>query len=211
MTPSPLRCARGLLVAGALLATAVSAAEPTAAELARQSITECNQGRESGDRDVRKQHFDKGQALAEQAVALDDRSVDAHFGLFCNLGESMRLDGEKVSSVFQLRRLMRELDRTLELDPEHVEALATKGMLLVRLPRLLGGDAATGERMLREVVRLDDNAFMSRITLAKACEARGDRAEAVAFASRALQIARDQGRADKIAQAEATLTELRAR
>jgi len=46
--------------------------------------------------------------------------------------------------------------------------------------------------------------------LAKTCEARGDRAEALAFATRALQIAREQGRADKVAEAQATLAELRA-
>jgi hypothetical protein len=46
--------------------------------------------------------------------------------------------------------------------------------------------------------------------LAKTCEARGDRDEALAFATRALQIAREQGRADKVAEAQATLAELRA-
>ena len=44
--------------------------------------------------------------------------------------------------------------------------------------------------------------------LAKTCDSRGDRDEAVAFASRALQIAREQGRADKVAEAQATLAEL---
>src|SRR5213592_3654864 len=59
-------------------------------------------------------------ARAERAVALNDTSADAHFALFCNLGELMRLDGETLSQVFQLRRLMAEVNRTLELDPNHV-------------------------------------------------------------------------------------------
>src|SRR5207237_1284930 len=92
------------------------------------------------------------QALAERAVALDDNSADAHFALFCNLGELMRLDGENLTQVFQLRRLMAEVDRTLELDPNHVDAMAAKGTLLVRLPRLLGGDSVKGEAMLRQVL-----------------------------------------------------------
>jgi Tfp pilus assembly protein PilF len=80
----------------------------------------------------------------------------------------------------------------------------------VRLPRLLGGDGTKGEQLLRQAIQLDPNAFNSRLTLAKYVDARGERAEAIAFATRALQIARAQGRADKIAQAQATLAELHA-
>src|SRR5439155_106677 len=105
---------------------------------------------------------------------------DAHFALFCNLGELMRLDGENLSQIFQLRRLMAEVDRTLELNPNHVDAMAAKGTLLVRLPRLLGGDSARGEAMLREVLARDPNAFTTRLALANVCEARGDGAERAA-------------------------------
>src|SRR5947208_36968 len=136
--------------------------------------------------------------------------ADAHFALFCNLCELMRLDGEHLSQIFQLRRLMAEVDRTLELNPNHVDAMAAKGTLLVRLPRLLGGDSARGEAMLREVLARDPNAFTTRLALANVCEARGDRHEALIFATRALQIAREQGRADKVAEAQAALAELRA-
>jgi tetratricopeptide (TPR) repeat protein len=195
-----------------LLATLAGQAQATsggpAADLSARSLAECEAGRRADVRDVRKAHFDLGQQLGEQAVAVDEGSADAHFALFCNLGELMRLDGESVTSVFGFRRMMAELDRALELDPGHTDALAAKGTLLVRLPRLLGGDAEKGEAMLRQVIQRDPKAFSSRLTLAKTCEARGDRDEAIAFATRALQIAREQGRADKIAQAQATLAEL---
>src|SRR5207247_148579 len=146
---------------------------------------------------------------AEPAAALADNSAAAHFALFCNLGELMRLDGENLSQIFQLRRLMAELDRTLELDPNHVDAMAAKGTLLVRLPRLLGGDSVKGEAMLRQVLLRDPNAFTTRLALANVCEARGDRQEALAFAARALQIAREQGRADKVAEAQGALGRVR--
>ena len=182
----------------------------TAASLAASARAECEAGRRASGREDRKQHFERGQALAERAVALDDNCADAHFGVFCNMGELMRLDGETLSGAIGLHRLMAELDRTLELNPQHSDALSSKGQLLLRLPRLLGGDAEKGEAMLRRAIQLDPNAFQSRIMLAKTCEARGDRAEALAFATRALQIAREQGRADKVAEAQATLAELRA-
>jgi tetratricopeptide (TPR) repeat protein len=200
----------GALVGFLCLCAAPAAAADTAASLAAGARAECEAGRRAEQRDDRKAHFDRGQALGEQAVALDDQSAEAHFALFCNLGELMRLDGENMTSVLGFRRMMAELDRTLELDPQHYDALAAKGTFLLRLPRLLGGDPEKGEAMLREVVRQDPTAFSSRLTLAKTCEARGERAEALAFATRALQIARQQGRADKVAQAQATLAELRA-
>src|SRR5438132_231273 len=183
---------------------------PTEGGRAAGAGAECDAGRRATNREARKEHFDRGQALAERAVALDDNSADAHFALFCNLGELMRLDGENLSQIFQLRRLMAEVDRTLELNPNHVDAMAAKGTLLVRLPRLLGGDSVRGEAMLREVLARDPNAFTTRLALANVCEARGDRQEALIFATRALQIAREQGRADKVAEAQAALAELRA-
>jgi len=202
----------GLVVAVAVLALpTVTRAGQNAADVAKQALDECEAGQNADAREVRKEHFERGEALATQAVALDDHNASAHFGIVCNLGELLRLDGEKITSVFELRRLMSEVDRTLQLDPNHTDAMATKGNLLVRLPRMLGGNPAEGERLLREVVQRDDGAVTSRITLAKTCEARGDRAEAVGFASRALEVAKEKGRADKVAEAQATLDELSAK
>jgi hypothetical protein len=203
----------GVWLAGAALAVfgaSAVAGHESAAELAAQALRECEAGRDATDREARKAHFEQGQAIAERAVALDDASAAAHFSLFCNMGELMRVDGETLRSVFALRRMMAELDRTLELDPEHVDAMASKGTLLIRLPRVLGGDAARGEAMLREVARRDPTAFSTRLTLARTCSDRGDRQEAIAFATRALQIAQEQGRADKIVEARTMLAELRA-
>jgi len=194
----------------AVLSANAVAGHESAGELAAQALRECEAGRSSKDRDQRKAHFEQGQAVAERAVALDDNSAEAHFSLFCNMGELMRVDGESLRSVFALRRMMAELDRTLELDPGHVDAMASKGTLLIRLPRLLGGDAQKGEAMLRDVIRLDPSAFNSRLTLARTCNGRGDRQEAIAFATRALEIAKEQGRADKVAEAQTVLAELRA-
>ena len=205
----PGRLVVALIVLCAVPARARGAADCPAGRLAAGARAECEAGRDAEVRAERKEHFERGQELAEQAVAVDERNAEAHFALFCNMGELMRLDGESVSSVMMLRRLMAEIDRTLELDPTHTDALAAKGTLLIRLPRLLGGDARKGEELLRQVVQQDPNAVSSRLVLAKTCEERGDRDEALAFATRALQIARAQGRADKVAEAQAMLAELR--
>jgi len=204
---------RRLIVSAALVAALCLpgrslAAEPSAANLAQQALADCEAGRQTTNRAERERHFDRGRELATRAVALDDRSADAHFSLFCNQGEAMRLDGESISDVIGLRSLMRELDRTIELKPDHAGALSAKGTFLVRLPRLLGGDVERGEAMLRRVITLDPTAVTARIGLARVCEYRGRRDEGIEYARRALQFAKELGRADRVAEAQAMLAEL---
>jgi tetratricopeptide (TPR) repeat protein len=197
-----------LMAALCLNGSPALAGEPPAATLAQQALAECESGRQSTDRAEREHRFARGLELGQRAVALDDRSPDAHFSVFCNRGESMRLDGETIRDVVGLRSLIRELDRTLELAPNHAGALSAKGTFLVRLPRLLGGDVARGEAMLHRVISLDPSAVTARIGLARVCEYRGRRDEGIEYARRALQFAKELGRADKVAEAQAMLAEL---
>ena len=184
-------------------------ARETAKSLSRQALQECQLGRQAKERAVRLAHFQKGQGLAERAVALDDRYADAHFALFCSMGEQLRIDGETIGSVFGARKVMGVLDRTLELDPNHIDALTCKGTLLVKLPALLGGDPQKGEEILQEVVKKDRKAVSARLTLARIYAERGDREAAIRLASRAVKIAKANRYTDLIPEAETTLAELR--
>jgi hypothetical protein len=107
----------------------------------------------------------------------------------------LRLDGEKITSVFGLR-LMNEVNRTLELDPTHVTPWPRRATRCAS--RRLGGDAKEGERLLREVVRRRERVYL-RITLATSRP--GAIATRPSSSPPALQIA-TQGRADKTAEAE---------
>lgn len=205
------RARRVVVAASMVLACAgVARAGESASELAAASMKKCNEGQQAPTRDQRVALFESGQKEAEQAVALDDANADAHFALFCNLGELLRVDGEKITSVFGFRKMMAELDRTLELNPNHVDALASKGVMLLRLPVLLGGDAKKGEGMLERVVREDPTAVTARLTLADLYDERGARHDAVVFCAQAAELARKQGRADKVAKAEERLEKLKA-
>lgn len=184
-------------------------AEETVKELAERSLHACEQGRSATDREARLAHFRQGQTVAEQAVASDERSADAHFALFCNLGEQLRLDGESITSVFGFRRMMSELDRTLELDPAHIDAISAKGTLLVKLPSLLGGDLEKGEQLLQQVVRQAPKSVNARLALAKVRCERGHHHEAMMLASDALAIAQKHKRATFIPEAQAVLEQVR--
>jgi len=187
----------------------IGLAQDSARELSSQALEECGLGRLAKERSVRLAHFEKSQALAERALDVNDEYADAHFALFCSLGEQLRIDGESLTSLLGFRRALRELDRTLELAPDHLDALSSKGTLLVRLPFMLGGDAEKGEQMLRRVVQRDPKAVSARLTLAKIYQARGNRMEALTLATEALQNAQAERRADLIPEAQATLAEFR--
>ncbi len=191
--PHPARTVVAACVLLVVAAPAIVRAE-TATELAATAMHECEQGQVATVRDQRVAHFERGQAMAERAVALDDKSAAAHFAVFCNLGEMLRVDGEKITSLFGFRKMMGELDRTLELDPNNLDAVSSKGVLLVKLPTL----------------REDASCITARLTLADIYADRGARDDAVALAAQARELARASGRADKIAKADAALDKLKA-
>lgn len=177
--------------------------------LAHGSITECYEGRVTQDRAGRVGHFEKGQALGEQAVALDDRSADAHFALFCNLGELMRIDGElSITSFMGFRRMTKELDRTLELAPDHLGALSAKGTFLLRLPSMLGGDREKGEKLLLYVLLKSPQSVNARLSLARSYCADGRHSEALSLASEALSLAQTLRMDDFAPEAAKVLAQL---
>ena len=183
-------------------------AKNSAEALSQEALDECHIGRSAKDRHVRLAHFKRGRVLAEQAVKLDDQVADGHFAIFCNHGEQLRLDGEILTSVFELKTVMDALDQTLALDPNHIDALSAKGTFLVRLPWVLGGDPSKGERMLRRVIKEAPDAVNARLVLARSCESRGEHEEAVRLAEEALEYAIKNQRDDLIPEAMATLADL---
>lgn len=186
----------------------ISLGQDSAEALSKKALHECHHGRSAKDRHIRLAHFERGRALAEQAVELDNQLADGHFALFCNHGEKLRLDGEILSSVLEFKGVMDALDQTLALDPNHIDALSAKGTFLVKLPWMFGGDAARGERMLRRVIKDAPDAVNARLVLARSCEARGEHEEAVRLAEEALEYALKNQREDLIPEAMDTLADL---
>ena len=184
-------------------------AKPSPQKLSAQALEECNKGRTATERDVRLAHFKQAQALAEQALKLNDKYPDAHYALFCTLGEQLRIDGENLGSIVGFREMMAALDRTLELKPDHLNAISSKGAFLVRLPGILGGDVERGEKMLRMVIQKEPNSINARLNLAKVLADRGNYQEAIKHSTVALKYAEKENRQDFIPEARETLEKLR--
>lgn len=183
------------------------AATPPGTAASRAALGECQ--RAAGSKgDEQAAAYRTSLEHAEAAIAAADADPLAHFAAFCALGGSLRANGVSLAAPWQLRRLRREVDRTLELAPDFEDALAGKGALLLQLPRLLGGDAAEGERCLRRALEIDPRYLMPRLALVDALRARGATAEARDQASRALAIAEEKGDAEAATEARAHLRAL---
>lgn len=146
---------RGLLAAllVALVAPAARAEEaPT--DAAREALAICR-GIGTLPIEERVARLEEGLAMAERAAAADPASALAHYAAFCNRGKRLQIVGFTFGALAEIRRLRREIDRALELAPDWPDALAGKGAMLIALPRLLGGDAAEGERLIRRALTID--------------------------------------------------------
>ena len=189
--------------------TEVGQAGESAESLSTSALKECDLGRRAKERDVRMAHFEKGQALAEKAVKLNESHADAHFAIFCNYGEKLRIDGEGLVSVIGFPKAVEELDRTLELDPNHIDALSSKGTVLIKLPWVFGGDQEKGEHLLRQVIQRAPRAVNARLTLALTCANRGEYEEAYQLTKVAMKLAKEGDRQDLIPEAKAMLAKIK--
>ena len=115
----------------------------------------------------------RGIALAEKAIAENDRDARAHFALFCNLGRRAELDGVSMDALSTIERVEAAVDRALELEPHYLDAMIGKGRLLIELPWMLGGDEDRGEELLRLAVELDPAFSPARDHLASFLEDEG--------------------------------------
>jgi len=139
-----------VVLAAGRLATAAPIGSPTA----RQAVALC-QGSVAMEAEDAARTLDRGAELADEAVAADPTDPVAHFAVFCTRARRLEREGLSFGVVRQLGRLRRALDAAIALAPDWPDPVAAKGALLLRLPRLFGGDAAEGLRLLHRAATLD--------------------------------------------------------
>ncbi len=156
-------------IAAVLLGSVTSARAHTLPGSPRglEALALCRFAAEQNDTSARLALLERGLALAEEAVEHDDADAAGHFAVFCNLGRRLQLRPLSFGNLFAIRRVRREIDRTLALTPDAPGVLTAKGIMLLELPSLLGGDATEGERLLRRALEVDPDFEDARRALAE--------------------------------------------
>jgi tetratricopeptide (TPR) repeat protein len=155
----------------------------------------------------RRRAFSEGRDLARRALAADDRNPDAHFALFANEGKLLLMDGIAPNPI-NLLKASRELDRTLELDPNHPDGLAAKGGLYRQLPWVLGGDLHKAEDCLNRAIAGKPDSINARLELAAMYRDMGQPERARPLLETAAQIAEREGRRNRMTMARDMLHQL---
>lgn len=156
---------------------------------------------------ARKRAYEEAKQHADRAVALRPNDADAHFVQFAADGRIAQLGGIAVAAL-QLVKLNNQLDEVLRLDPNHANALAARGGMLMKLPRLFGGNTTKGVEYLERAVALDTTAVGKKLELAEAYHIVGREEEAKATAQSALDTARQLNQPERVATCERFIVEL---
>ena len=175
---------------------------------AQRALDALHRGNDAAGKDAKLGAYREGLDLANQAIKADETNADAHFAAFANSGSIMGLESGPPNPL-RLLTLIRELDRALELNPQHPDALAGKGRMYRQLPRLLGGNLEKAADYLSRAADLDPGDAAIRIDLAQTYRDLGRPERSIPLLEQAVQLATSQGKNDDLAEAKRLLAELR--
>jgi tetratricopeptide (TPR) repeat protein len=110
--------------------------------------------------------FTRAQTIAESLLKLNDCNADAHCWWAVARGRVGQTRGV-MNSLFMVPELKRELNRTLELDPNNRTAYDVYGVMFYELPGIVGGDLNKSEEYLKKGIDIAPNYTLLRLDLAK--------------------------------------------
>jgi tetratricopeptide (TPR) repeat protein len=118
------------------------------------------------DKAERQAAYEEGAKAAKQAFHLDESNADAHFFHAVNLGNATRLQGV-TSGALAINEIKSCVERAIEINPKHAQALQMMGGMLLELPRFLGGSEKKAQEYLERAIAADGNYANARILVAK--------------------------------------------
>jgi tetratricopeptide (TPR) repeat protein len=132
-----------------------------------------------GDQKKKKlEHWKKGVEYGRRAVKTNPDGKEGHFYYMANIGAIAQLKGT-LTSLWKLRKIKREMDRTLEIDPNYPPALLARAQFLMEMPGIFGGNKQEALRLCARVIRLDPDHLPTYIAIARLLAAEGHYDEAI--------------------------------
>jgi tetratricopeptide (TPR) repeat protein len=180
-----------------------------AQDLAQRALDCLHRGEDATTKAVKLAAYRDGLQWAERAAAADDNNADAHYARFANKGRIMLLEGA-VANPLNLLTVNRELDRALELNPDHADALAARGGMYRQLPWVLGGSIEKAADYLSRAVALDPDACGARIELAETYRDMGHPERSIPLLEQAARVAERLGKQQQFHEARELLAQLKA-
>jgi tetratricopeptide (TPR) repeat protein len=131
--------------------------------------------------------YEAGAEMAQRALQLDQRNAQAHFLYAVALGSAERLKGITHAGL-ALSEIQRHVQRAVELDPAHAQALQMMGGLYAELPWVLGGSEKEAESYLQRAIAADGRYTNAHLILARLLIKQGRMAEARTHLQAVLQV-----------------------
>ncbi len=198
---SPLRVVRfAVWAVAASFASTVDAQtlvrldDPSGSEAGRRAAVLCSEAAVMPPGTTALDRLGQALALAEVALLANPLDAKANFAVFCSIGRRVEIEGVGLFGLKSLPRLRQAIEYALESEPNFLEALIAKGMLLVRLPWLLGGDSDEGSELIHRAVALDSNSVEAHLALGQALADQGETALAARATGQARALAARRSR-----------------
>ncbi len=110
--------------------------------------------------------WQKGLAYGKRAVKVNPHGKEGHFYTMSNRGSITQVKG-KLSGFWNLRKIKRGMDKTLELDPNFPPALVARAQYLTQMPGIFGGDEKEAMRLYRRALKIDPTYYIAYYYLAE--------------------------------------------
>jgi tetratricopeptide (TPR) repeat protein len=126
-----------------------------------------------------------GLEYGRRAVEVNPDGKEGHFYYMANMGAIAQSKGT-LTSLWKFRKIKREMDRTLELDPNWSPILLARAQYLMEMPGIFGGDKQEAMKLCQRVIELDPDHLPTYVTMARLLAEERRYEEAVAMLNKVL-------------------------
>jgi tetratricopeptide (TPR) repeat protein len=126
-----------------------------------------------------------GLSHGERAIETNPNGKEGHFYYMANMGAIAQVKGT-LTSLWKFRRIKKEMDRTLALDPDWPPILLARAQYLMAMPGIFGGDREEAMRLCKRVIELDPDHLPTYVCMAQLLADEGRYEEAVANLNKVL-------------------------